>query len=470
MVVTITFEESKVIVMERLTAEDLVMLSPDERWPQEIGCLAVLDGGSLLDSDGRLMIEKVRAVVTGHLQLVPRFRQILSIPHLGLGTPLWVDAPGLDVSDHVRVRQLPAPADESRLLRAVEQLVARRLDRSRPLWEMWLLPGLPESRIGLLIKVHHALADGIAGLATIGALLGATPDKLAEPAPAWIPAPAPTARDLFADNLRRHLNRLRRAFAILVHPVITLRAVRSVWPAMGELISDRRGPVTSLDRVVGPDRNLALIRSSLDVIKQIARTHNATVNDVLLAIIAGGLHGLLRSRGEGLDDLVLPVYVPVALRDSASAEAPGNLIAQMVVPLPIGASEPDERLRRIAAETAKRKARRRLSLGTLLGSGIARWALLKVLDRQPVNVAIADLPGPQLPLYLAGAQLLEVFPALPLIAKVSLGVGGLSYAGQFNIMAVADRVICPDLDVFTSSARNELQALAAASTSQSDVA
>jgi WS/DGAT/MGAT family acyltransferase len=449
--------------MERLTAEDLVMLWPDELWPQEIGCLAVLDGQSLLDPDGRFLIEKVRTAAAGRLHLVPRFRQVLSRPRLGLGTPLWVDAPAFDLGDHVRVRQLPAPADESRLLRTVEQLVARRMDRSRPLWEMWLLPGLPENRIGLLIKVHHAMADGIAGLATISALLDATADKLAEPAPDWTPAAAPTARDLFADNLRRRLDGLRRAFAILIRPVITLRKVRSVWPAMGELISDRRGPVTSLDRVVGPDRNLALIRSSLDVIKQIARTHNATVNDVLLAVIAGGLHGLLRSRGECVEDLVLPVYVPVALRHTTSAEARGNLIAQMVVPLPIGAAEPGDRLRRIAAETAKRKARHRPSLGTLLGSGIARWALLKVLDRQPVNVTIADLPGPLVPLDLAGAQLLEVFPVLPLVAKVSLGVGGLSYAGQFNIIAVADRVICPDLDVFAASARKELQALAAAS-------
>ena len=169
--------------MERLTAEDLVMLSPDERWPQEIGCLAVLDGGSLLDPDGRLMIEKVRAAAMGHLHLVPRFQQILSIPRLGLGTPLWVDAPAFDVSHHVRVHHLPAPADESRLLRTVEQRLARRLDRSQPLWEMWLLPGLPENRIGLLIKVHHAIADGIAGLATMGSLLDDTPDKLAEPAP-----------------------------------------------------------------------------------------------------------------------------------------------------------------------------------------------------------------------------------------------------------------------------------------------
>jgi diacylglycerol O-acyltransferase / wax synthase len=446
--------------MERLTAEDLVMLWPDQRWPQEVGCLAVLDGECLLDRDGRFLIEKVRAAVAGRLHLVPRLRQVLSRPGLGLGSPLWVDAPAFDISDHIRVRPLPAPAEEFQLLRTVEQLLARRLDRSRPLWEMWFLPGLPENRVGLLIKIHHTMVDGIAALATIEALLDATPDPLAEPAPAWTPASPPTARELFEDNLRRHLDGLSRAFSILMRPVITLRQVRSVWPAIGELISDRRGPVTSLDRVVGPDRGLALIRCSMKVIKQIARIHDATVNDVLLAIIAGGLNGLLRNRGECVDDLVLPVYVPVALRQSTSADAAGNLIAQMVVPLPIGASEPGERLRRIAAETAKRKARRRPSLGTLLWSGIARWIVWKVLDRQPVNVAVADLPGPPLPLYLAGAQLLEAFPVLPLIAKVSLGVGGLSYAGQFNIMAVADRKTCPDLEVFATSARSELQALA----------
>jgi DNA-binding NarL/FixJ family response regulator len=195
----------------------------------------VAAGQSLLDPDGHFLIDKVRATVAGRLRLVPRFRQVLSSPRLGLGTPLWIDAPAFDLSDHVRVRQLPARADESELLRTVEQLVARRLDRSRPLWEMWLLPGLPENRIGLLIKVHHALADGIGGLATIGALLDATPESRAEPARAWTPASPPLAVDLFADNLRRHLNGLRRTFAILIRPVITLRKVRSVWPAMREL-------------------------------------------------------------------------------------------------------------------------------------------------------------------------------------------------------------------------------------------
>jgi diacylglycerol O-acyltransferase / wax synthase len=254
---------------------------------------------------------------------------------------------------------------------------------------------------------------------------------------------------------------------MLLRPATTLRQVRSGWAALGELISDRRGPVTSLDRVVGPDRNLAVVRSSLDLISEIAGTHHTKINDVLLAIIAGGLHGLLRSRAEPVDNLMLPIYVPVTLRKGPRDQARGNLIAQMVVPLPVGAVEPATRLQQIAAETAERKARSRPSLGTMLRSGIARWALLKILDRQPVNVTTADLAGPRVPLYFAGARVLEAFPVLPLIAKVSLAVGALSYAGQFNIMAVADRDICPDLDVFVASAHNELDALAATCASRS---
>jgi diacylglycerol O-acyltransferase / wax synthase len=453
--------------MDRLTAEDMVMLWPDELWPQEIGCLAVLDGASLIDPEGRFRIEDVRAVVAGRLHLVPRLRQLLYRPRRGLGQPVWVDAATFDLRDHVRVCEVPAPGDQAQLLLTTEQLRARRLDQSRPLWEMWFLPGLPENRIGLLIKIHHALADGIAGLATIRALLRTTPDRRAEPPHPWTPAPLPTARDLVADNLRRHLTELGRGLSMLLRPATTLRQVRSGWAALGELISDRRGPVTSLDRVVGPDRNLAVVRSSLDLISEIADTHHTKINDVLLAIIAGGLHGLLRSRAEPVDDLMLPIYVPVTLRKGPRDQARGNLIAQMVVPLPVGAVEPATRLQQIAAETAERKARSRPSLGTMLRSGIARWALLKILDRQPVNVTTADLVGPRVPLYFAGARVLEAFPVLPLIAKVSLAVGALSYAGQFNIMAVADRDICPDLDVFVASAHNELDALAATCASRS---
>ena len=449
--------------MDRLTADDRLMLWPDEIWPQEIGALAVLDGSRLLGPSGGLRIEAVREAIGARLHLVPRFRQLLHLPRRGLGGPLWVDAPAFELADHVRVAPLPAPGDENQLLVATEQLRRQRLDRSRPLWAMWLLPGLPGHRVGLFVKMHHAIADGIAGVATVAALLDTAPDAPAGPARPWRPAPPPAARDLLADSLRRHTGDLGHAFSALAHPGTITRQGRAAWPAMRQLVAGPPGARTSLDRVVGPGRNLALIRSDLGLVTKAAHAHGAKVNDVLLTITAGGLRGLFRSRGEPVEDVMLPIYVPVTLRPAQLRDqARGNQIGQMVVPLPIGVPDPGRRLERIAAETARQKVESHPALGHLLGSRIARRALLKLLDRQPVSLTSADVPGPPVPLYLAGAQLLEVFPVLPLIAKVSLGVGALSYAGQFTIMAVADQDACPDLGVFAASARDELRALAAA--------
>src|SRR4249919_386111 len=171
--------------VERLTAEDQLMLWPDEIWPQEIGALAILDGSSLLHPGGRFRIEAVRDVIAARLHLVPRFRQLLYIPRRGLGGPLWVDAPAFDLSDHVRVERLHAPADEATLLRAVERLRRHRLDKSRPLWEIWFLTGLPDQRIGLFVRLHHVVADGMAGVAELGALLDTTPSSAMAAAQPW---------------------------------------------------------------------------------------------------------------------------------------------------------------------------------------------------------------------------------------------------------------------------------------------
>jgi WS/DGAT/MGAT family acyltransferase len=326
---------------------------------------------------------------------------------------------------------------------------------------MWFLPGLPNDRVGMFVTMHHAIADGIAAVASGRALLDTVADPPAASVRPWTPAPLPTARELLADNSRRHVDELRSAGSTLARPMTALRQVRAAWPAMHELFTTEPAPTTSLNRLVGPDRNLAPIRSGIDLVREIAHRHDATLNDVLLALTAGGLRGLLHSRGEPVEDVTVPIYVPVTLRQGPRDQARGNLIGQMVVPIPLGPTDPGRRLRQIATETAKRKTRSRPALGTVFRSRVLSGALLKVMNRRPVNVTTADVPGPQIPVYLAGAKVIEMFPVLPLIATVSLGVGALSYADQFNIMAIADRDAYPDLDVFTASAREELQALAA---------
>jgi WS/DGAT/MGAT family acyltransferase len=431
--------------VERLSADDQLMLWPDQLWPQEIGAVAVLDGGPLRESDGGLRIDAVRAAISRRLHLVPRFRQLLLVPGRGLGPPLWVDAPSFDIGEHVRVAAVAAPGDDAALLCQVERLNRQRLDRSRPLWEIWFLTGLSDRRIGLFLRMHHAIGDGIAGVATVGALFDEGPDT---ESPLWTPRPAPTTGQLFADNLRRRARALGHLDAAKTM-VTGLRGPASGPPA----------PHTSLNRTVGPDRRLAVVRARLDELKQAAHTCGGKVNDVLLAAVAGGLRELLRGRGELRDDLSLPVYVPVTLRTGPTANARGNAIAQMVVPLPLGVADPADRLRRIAADTARRKAMSHPALGPMLHSRLVRRALLKMLKRQPVNVTTADVPGPPVPVHVAGAPVLELFPLLPLIGNVPVGVGALSYAGRFDIMVVVDPDACPDLDVFTAAMRTTLVSL-----------
>jgi WS/DGAT/MGAT family acyltransferase len=247
--------------------------------------------------------------------------------------------------------------------------------------------------------------------------------------------------------------------SLVAHPVSSTQHVLASWPAIRELLAEEELPASSLDRLVGPGRSFALIRSNINVVKEVAHSQNAKVNDVLLTVIAGGLRALLRNRGEPVDGAVLRVYVPVSLRHGQYAGARGNQIAQMVVPLPVGVSNSVERLQQIAADTAKRKLRSRPSVGKVPHRGVLGRMFLKLVNRQRVNVTTADLPGPEFPLYLAGARLLEVFPVLPLLGKVSLGVGAMSYAGQFNITAAADQDAYPDLDVFAAGVRDELHAL-----------
>jgi diacylglycerol O-acyltransferase / wax synthase len=448
-------------LIERLGAADLMLVWPEAMgWPQDIGALAILDGGSLIDADGRFPIKAVREHIGGRLHLVPRFRQLLYWPRVGLGWPLWVDAPSFDIAEHVGVFPVAPPGSDTQFLFACEELRRRPLKRSRPLWEMWFLPGLPQGRVGLFMRLHHAIADGVAGVAVLGAFV----DTVAEPrkatAPTWIPASMPSRRILLADNVRRRLHGTGHTLSTLAEPINTVRRLQQGWPALREIFAEGRAPRTSFNRRIGSDRRLAVIRSNLDLAKEIAHAHRATVNDLLLTAVAGGYRTLLESRGERVSGLVLRAFVPISLHQEQPGQARGNVDAGMVVPLHIG--EPDEvrRLERIAADSAERKKKSRPPAGSIFRSVFLQRAFLRLMPRQRfMNAYVANVPGPPVPLYFAGSPMLELFPLVPITANVSIGVGALSYAGQFNITVVADRELCPDLEVFVDGAKRSLDAL-----------
>jgi WS/DGAT/MGAT family acyltransferase len=303
------------------------------------------------------------------------------------------------------------------------------------------------------------MADGMAAVAAMGQFLDARPHAASEPPPSWTPHPPPTDHQLVLDNRRLRLQRLRRDLTALKHPVANVRELWTSLPAVRDLYTAGSRQHTSLNRLVGESRRIGLVRHHLELIKNVAHEHNATVNDVLVSAVGGAVASLFTHRGEPVPDTV-PVYVPVTLRrDRNDSGATGNVISQIVVPVPTRATDPVERLVAVAAQTRSRKGRNLPSLDLFTRSRLARLALLQMLARRPVNVTTADLPGPAVPVYFAAAPVLQVFPLLPLIATESLGVGALSYAGQFNISVVADRNAYPDLDVLVTALQDELDRL-----------
>jgi diacylglycerol O-acyltransferase / wax synthase len=453
--------EREPVWLDRVTAADLMLIWPEEQgWPQYIGALVILDGRALFDADGEFLIGPVRDAIDRRLHLVPRFRQFLYWPATGLGWPVWVDAQSFDITEHVDVHPVPPPGDERQLLLTCETLRRQPLHRARPLWEMWLLTGLPDERVGLFIKMHHAIADGVAGVATLAAFFDAVPGPPEMSAPAWSPSPLPSTRQLFEDNLRRRRRELDRALSALLEPIATARRLRRSWPAAREIFAEGRAPRTSVNRRIGSDRRLAIIRGSLDVVKNIAHTHRATVNDVLMTAVAAGYTDLLSSRGEPIEDVVLRAFVPVSLHREQPGEAQGNVDAGMLVPLPIGQPDDVRRLATIASETAARKKKSRPPAASMFRTVLLQRAFLRLMPRQRfMNAYVANVPGPAIPLYFADAALLEIFPIVPLTANVSIGVGALSYAGQFNLTVVGDHDLCPDLEVFVDAVRRTLGAL-----------
>lgn len=457
------------MTIERLTPLDRLMLGASRRWPQDIGALAILDGAMFFDSTGRLRIEAIRNGIEARLHLVPRFRQLIFTPRWGLGGPLWVEDPGFDLRDHVRGHPLPPFSDQSGLLEAIEELRRRPLNPTRPLWEMWLLTGLSEHRVGLYVRIHHSIADGMAAMATVAAFLDTAPGVSQAAPPPWTPQPRPSNRELAIDNLRHHLRSLTRALSVIFRPRATLRRAREAWPAMRELLTEQPATETSLNRMVGSGRRVKLIKTSLEAVKQAGKAHGATINDVLLTVTAGGVRALLQSRGEPVADTTIRAYSPVSLRPRHDSLQQGNVIAQMAVPLGVGEADPVRRMQRVAAETTRRKAMTRTSLGVLVHNRILRRLTLMAAMRQRVNVATASIPGPPIPLYLAGARMLEVYPLIPLIADEPVGIGALSYAGELLIGIVADADACPDIDALAAGIRHELEVLLSRNQGSPDV-
>lgn len=449
--------------VDRLTGADLAMLWPDDLgWPQDFGALAILDGEALSEPTADIGIRELQERIASRLHLLPRFRRCLHRPGFGLGLPYWADDPSFDITRHVRHRQLPPPGNETQLLEACEMLQERRFDMSHPLWEFWFLTGLSDGRAAMYVKVHHTLADGAAGMAALSVFFDPIPNPGAPVPSHWTPSPAPTRADLITDSLRRRWKRLRQALARLRHPAAVLDRCRLAVTAISRIVRQARAPRTSLNRLIGNRRLFRLVRSELGVFKETAHSACATVNDVLLNAVAGGVVDLLMSRGEPIDGLLPRAVVPIA--GGLDTESGNNTASGMIVPLPLGEPDLHRRLQKIATETALRK-KKPLSYDEagILNSPTMQRVSAWLAGRQRVsNIYVANLPGPPIHFFFGPAQIHELFPVVPLVGNVTIGIGAVSYAGQFNLTIVADHDACPDIDVFAKGIQRSLDELSGA--------
>jgi diacylglycerol O-acyltransferase len=400
----------------RLSAEDVLNLAVESPGaPTNVAAVAILD------DHGRLHPDDLRAAVEARLPDVPRLLQIPLLPGPLGGRPRWIVAPRFRIDEHVQVARVSGPGDEDAVLRLAAELVTQPLDRSRPLWRMWLVPGLPEDRTGLIIILHHVIGDGLAAMQMVTSLLGApTPSALPPDRPQDVPRRgAPDA----------------------------LRMLIRSW-----LVSR-----STLNAPVGPRRRLAVLRLDLATTKTVAHRHGGTVNDLILALAAGGIRALLHERGTAPDAPPVTASVAVSLRTPGTTAPPGNRTGGFVVRLPVGEPDPAVRLRRLAALTAAAKHTRGVTAGNALLVGLARLGLVRWMSshQRLVQVVESDMIGPAGPVKMLGVPVLDVVAIGNLTGNVALSIVAFSYAGRLTITVHADTDVYPDLPVLVAGIRHD---------------
>jgi WS/DGAT/MGAT family acyltransferase len=411
--------------------------------------------------------------VSSRLEVVPRYRQKLTFPPLRSGRPIWIDDPNFNLEYHVRHTALPKPGGEEQLQRLVSRLFSQQLDRSKPLWELWLVQGLERKRFALINKTHHALVDGVAGIDITTVLLDLKPvPEPAHPDEDWTPRPEPSGVELLAKGVRdvagAPLGLGRRIANAIQHPEPAARNAAHALEGLGEFAWALANPAPQvpLNVEVGPHRRYAWVRSDLETFKRIKNALGGTVNDVVLTVVAGALRSWLQKRGVRTEGLELRAQVPVSIRAEDERGRLGNRIAAMRAPLPVYVADPVRRLGIVREAMDGLKASKQ-ALGAEVISRFNDFAPPTLLAQSArinfstrlFNLIVTNVPGPQIPLYVLGRELDEFFPVAFLPPHQALAIAIVSYNGEITFGLLADYDSMEDVDEIaegTSAAIAEL--------------
>jgi len=441
--------------MDRLTPIDASFLHQERQASHmHIGGLAIFEAPPPSREDFTAHLES-------RLHLVPRYRQKIATPPLQTGRPLWVDDPNFNLDYHLRHTALPKPGSLEQLQRLAGRIFSQRLDRSKPLWELWLVQGLERNRFALISKSHHCLVDGVSGvdISTVLFDLSPVPEESPAAEDGWTPAPEPSDSELVAagakDLIRAPADLAGRALGALRRPGKTVEDAREAAEALGEVVWSGLNPAPEvpLNVPIGPHRRIRWVRRELAELKGVKDALGGTVNDVVLAVVAGAVAEWLRSRGVRTEGLELRALVPVSIRTDDDQGALGNRIAAMRGPLPVYARDPVERLR-IVRESMKNLKESKQALGAEVIADLERFApptLLAQASRlnfstRLFNMIVTNVPGPQFPLYVLGRELEEIVPIAFLPEDQALAVAIMSYNGNVDFGLLGDYDALPEID------------------------
>ena len=400
------------------------------------------------------------------LDLVPRLRQVVVEVPLGLGRPVWLDDTSFDLDRHISTET--AHGDLNSL---VAGLMSRPLDRSRPLWDVWLVDGLPEDRFALVSRTHHSLVDGVAGADVIAVMLDPSPTATVRPRSSWTPEPAPTPEDLGREALRRLLNSPGEAAtrilgALAKDPAGVTEKVAAKLGAVADFVAESfSAPPSTLNRPIGTRRRFETVLADLEDLLAVKRAFGVKLNDVVLSVVAGGLRHFLASRGEAVADS-LRAGVPISLRAPGEALTLGNRIASVWAALPVQEPDPATRLALVHDEMTRLKSSDQvagvealLSIGQWLPPALVAQAARLLARQRAFNLVITNVPGPRAPLYCLGRRLTELYPLVPLGANATVAVALFSYDTTVGFGIMGDYDAAPDLALLAEGIEKEIAAL-----------
>jgi len=463
--------ESETRVTDRLNPLDvsfLYMESPTTA--MHVGGVAVFQ-----PPEQGLDYDRLVELISQRIALVPRYRQKVRWVPGRLANPVWVDDSEFDVTYHVRRSALPKPGSDGQLRELVGRLMSRQLDRNRPLWEIYLVEGLSDGRVAVVTKTHHAMVDGVSAVDIGTVILDLTPTPREVPDDDWSPRPEPGALSLVTHAVTDLVSRPGQAVDTARTAAVDVRATAGkVLSVAGGVLAQARmmarpAPASPLNAVIGEQRRFGMAATDLDDYKRVRKSHGGTVNDVVLATVSGAVRNWLLTRGEAVTaTTTVRAMVPVSVRADQHKGELGNRVSSYFVDLPVGEGSAVMRLHQVGfAMRAHKESGSAVGADALVQlSGFAPPTIHSLgarvasgFTRRLFNLVVTNVPGPQFPLYAAGARMLSVYPVVPLAKGQAVSIGLTSYDGGVYYGLNADRDAMPDIDVLASCLEDSLAEL-----------